>query len=49
MPPEYIDKGEISFKVDIYSLGVIIGNLLRGEFTRFEEVRKISSTLSPLP
>lgn len=30
MAPEYQEKGEISFKSDIYSLGIIIMKLLRG-------------------
>ncbi|KAL6640389.1 hypothetical protein ACP70R_021512 [Stipagrostis hirtigluma subsp. patula] len=30
MAPEYLNNGEISFKSDIFSLGIIIINLLRG-------------------
>jgi serine/threonine protein kinase len=38
--PEHIDKGEISFMSDIYSLGIIIRKLLKGSnnLSDFEEV-----------
>ena len=30
MAPEFINKGEVTFKTDIYSLGVIIMEILMG-------------------
>lgn len=38
--PEYLSKGEISFKADIYSLGIIIKKILRGsnDLSDFEKV-----------
>jgi hypothetical protein len=38
--PEHIDKGEISFKSNIYSLSIIIRKLLKGSnnLSDFEEV-----------
>lgn len=33
MAPEYIDNGEITFKSDIYSLGVIIRDIVMGLHT----------------
>lgn len=43
MAPEYQEKGEISFKSDIYSLGIIIMKLLRGskDLPDIKNVRRI--------
>lgn len=42
MAPEHVDKGEISFKSDIYSLGVLIRKILMGRLeSDSESVRSI--------
>ncbi|XP_039776368.1 receptor-like kinase LIP1 isoform X3 [Panicum virgatum] len=42
LAPEYLKNGEISFKSDIYSLGIIIGKILRGndDYPDFENWHK---------
>jgi hypothetical protein len=46
--PEYIDKGILSFKADIFSFGVTIMNLLIGQRwdreQSFEQVRRTFQT-----
>jgi serine/threonine protein kinase len=40
--PEYIDKGEISFKSDIFSFGIILIKLLTGNIKHdYENIRSI--------
>ncbi|KAF8730839.1 hypothetical protein HU200_016703 [Digitaria exilis] len=41
LAPEYLNNGQISFKSDIYCLGIIIGKILRGnnDFPDFKNVR----------
>ncbi|TVU20677.1 hypothetical protein EJB05_36896, partial [Eragrostis curvula] len=47
--PEYLSKGEISFKTDIFSLGIIMKKILRGsnDLSDFEKALEGEVRLSP--
>jgi pyruvate dehydrogenase phosphatase len=48
MPPEYIDKQEITSKFDVFSLGVIILQIMAGRTLSFQRVDMSSGELTKI-
>jgi serine/threonine protein kinase len=48
MPPEYVDHGKISKKFDVFSLGVIIIEIMTGQKDRYPKlVDHVSEVIYP--